>query len=204
MIAPSTHIQSSAVSNASATFNEMHQFIGRVTDGLPDQLVGIYAPGKFEHPVVQQPDGQPVYVSTNPDQITQFGLPSQFGSVGLLAHNSLAGGDFFRLEIGSPVYLVYGDGSTRSYAVTSIRRYQALDPENPYSVFVDPHNPNRQLTSGDLFKIVYTQAKSVVLQTCIEEDGDASWGRIFITAEETTQNPFSSGRPARLASLRKH
>ena len=194
MTAPSTHTLSPSGSS------EMNRFIRKVADGAANQLVGIYAPGKFEHPIVQQPAGQPVFVSSDPDQVTQFGLPSQFGAIGLLAHNSLAGSDFFRLRIGSLFYLVYGDGSSTSYQVNSILRYQALDPENPYSVFVDPSKPGQRLTSGDLFRIIYTHGRSVVIQTCIEENGEASWGRIFIRAAQTASTRFKFVPPIRLAA----
>lgn len=198
MTAPTTHIFSSP------SMGDLYRFIRKVSQGRADQLVGIYAPGKFAHPIIQQPADQPVYVSTDPDQVTQFGLPAQFGTIGLLAHNSLAGEDFFSLEIGSTFLLIYGDGTTSSYTVQSIQRFQALDPENPYSTFVDPQSPKQRLTSGDLFRQIYTRGKQVVFQTCIAEDGEASWGRIFIQAVQTGVESAKTNPLRNLATLRLH
>jgi hypothetical protein len=161
----------------------LQAFTHMVMNGNPAQVVGIFVPGGFSHSIVQQPTDQPVYVSTNPDQVTQYGLPAKFGAVGLLAHNNLAGGDFYQLAIGQRFLLVYGDGSVRSFTVRSIEKYRALDPENPYSNFVDALSPGPQISSNDLFQRIYTKNGNVVFQTCIDADGDPSWGRMFITAQ---------------------
>jgi hypothetical protein len=158
-------------------------FVHSLMNGKPGQIVGIFVPGGFSHPIVQQPTDQPVYVSTNPDQVTQYGLPFKFGAVGLLAHNNLAGGDFYKLTIGQRFVLIYGDGSIRSFTIRSIEKYRALDPENPYSNFVDAQTPGPEISSSDLFQRIYTKSGEVVFQTCIDADGDPSWGRMFITAQ---------------------
>lgn len=67
--------------------------------------------------------------------------------------------------------------------------YQALDPENPYSDFIDADQPGAQLTSGDLFKQVYTDQDRVVFQTCIDKNGNASWGRLFVIATPLPDHP---------------
>jgi len=60
--------------------------------------------------------------------LTQFSLPSQFGNVGLLAHNTLSGKFFFQLEVGQEVRLVYGDGRVEYFVIQRILQYQALQP----------------------------------------------------------------------------
>jgi hypothetical protein len=169
--------------------SKLKSFIQRVANGNSKQVVGIYAPGVFAHPIVQQPTGQTVYVSNEPDQVTQFGLPSHFGTVALLAHNGLAGMDFFKLGVGSSFELVYGSGTIRRYQVSSIQKFQALDPENPYSNFLDTQSAGPELTSAQLFRQVYTHPGDVVFQTCIEEAGEPSWGRMFITAHPVPTEP---------------
>ena len=170
-------------SRAVASTPRLQAFVHSVMNGNPAQVVGIFVPGGFSHPIVQQPTDQPVYVSTIPDQVTQYGLPSKFGAVGLLAHNNLAGGDFYQLAAGQRFLLVYGDGSIRSFTIRTIEKYRALDPENPYSNFVDALAPGPEITSNELFQRIYTKTGEVVFQTCIDEDGDPSWGRMFITAQ---------------------
>ena len=57
----------------------------------------------------------------------------------------------------------------------------ALEPNNPYSNFVDLSN-NQVLNAVDLFMEVYANEGTVVIQTCIEKNGEPSWGRLFIQA----------------------
>ncbi len=166
-------------------------FIHSVTNGKPGQVVGIFVPGEFSHPIIQQPASQPVFVSSDQDQVTQYGLPSKFGAIGLLAHNNLAGGDFYKLAVGQRFLLVYGDGSVRSFTVRAIEKYRALEPENPYSNFVDVQTPGPEISSNDLFQRIYTQKDEVIFQTCIAADGDPSWGRMFISAKPDSLPAFS-------------
>ncbi|HOD06176.1 MAG TPA: hypothetical protein PKH92_14115, partial [Anaerolineaceae bacterium] len=105
---------------------ELSEFIAGVKNGQPDQLVGIYAAGALTQPIVQQPVTDPAFVSTQPGEVTQFGLASNYGTIGLLAHNYLAGADFFELAAGQLIVLVYGDGRLAYYQVQSVQQYQAL------------------------------------------------------------------------------
>jgi hypothetical protein len=181
--------------------SRLKHFIQSVINGNASQVVGILAPGEFTHPIIQQPKGNAVYVSDDPDQLTQYGLPSQYGTIALLAHNTLAGGDFYKLRLGSSFDLVFGNGSTKRFQVSSIQEYQALDPENPYSSFVIAGSPAPKLSSGDLFRRVYTHPGDVVFQTCIARDGQPSWGRIFITAHPVTNQPEYTTPSFQLASV---
>ncbi|HET8685819.1 MAG TPA: hypothetical protein VFM18_04050, partial [Methanosarcina sp.] len=56
-------------------------------------------------PVVQQPQGEPNYVSTNSGELTLFASASQYGNIGLLAHNYLSGKAFSHLSIGQEIRL---------------------------------------------------------------------------------------------------
>jgi hypothetical protein len=80
------------------------------------------------------------------------------------------------------VALIYGDGKVRYYVVVAIDRYQALQPHNPFSEFIDLSN-NSRLTSTDLFYREYNGDGELVLQTCIEMDGSPSWGRYFVKSK---------------------
>lgn len=163
------------------------EFLNSVTNQQPGVVVGIHVPGIFSLPVLQQPEGQPAYVSEKNNIITQFGITSAYNNIGLLAHNYLSGKEFFKLKQGQDVVVVYGDRKLETYRVVSIQRYQALEPNSYTSDFIDLDDPNQtRLTSGELFNRVYTKGDYVVFQTCIAANGNASWGRLFILAEKVS------------------
>lgn len=155
-------------------------FVSSVTNGNSAQVTGIYVDGVMAYGVVGQ-GGSAAFVSEQPNVVTQFGLASQYGSQGFLAHNYLAGGAFTNIGIGQTITLVYGDGSTREFQVTGTQRYQALSPDSTQSNFVDLGS-GEQISASTLFHKVYNNKNSLVLQTCIEQDGISTWGRLFITA----------------------
>ena len=157
------------------------QFVAQVANGEADELRGLYVPGILADVIVSQPQGQPTFVSSQQGAVTQFDLAAKFGTVGLLAHNYLAGSDFSLLEEGQVLYLVYGYGRTETYIVSRTMRYQALSPNSPTSDFVDLETGEKLSASG-LFAKTFQREGDVVLQTCIYADGDASWGRLFIIA----------------------
>jgi hypothetical protein len=168
------------------------QFRASLQNGNSDVLVGVFAPNAFAFPVVQQPGKNATYVDTHPGVVTQFAAPSSYGTVGLLAHDNLAGADFYKLQAGETFFLVYGDGSVKPFMVEEIRQFQALQPENPYSNFLDLEHPSDQLTSGQVFSEIYAHPNQVVFQTCLDRDGDPSWGRTFIIAAPRTLSSMLS------------
>ncbi|NPV56028.1 MAG: hypothetical protein HPY76_05035 [Anaerolineae bacterium] len=186
---PVTGAQAAAHSDEITTsLPALEEFIQQVMVVGSTQVTGIYAPDLFAIKVIQQPAGNPGFVSTSPDEITQFNMAAQYGVTGLLAHNHLAGAAFSNLQTGSVVYLVHGDSSLTYYQITEIHRYQATSPTSPYSNFVDLDDPDHVvITSTTLFNEVYTQSGRLVLQTCIANGAELSWGRLFILAEPITQ-----------------
>jgi hypothetical protein len=155
-------------------------FVKSVTDGS-NGVRGVYVPGLFALSVRQQPAGNAGYVSTAANTVTQFGMAANYGVTGLLAHNYLAGRSFSALVAGQVVSVVYGDGSVKKYAVSGIYQFQALDPTNPSSDFVNL-NTGARLTASNLFGQMYGGAGHLTFQTCIARDGNSSWGRLFIIA----------------------
>lgn len=161
--------------------------------GSESRIVGIYAPGAFALPVIQQPTSNPGFVSNEPGVVTQFGLATDYGTTGFLAHNTLSGTHFFDLKVGQTIVLVYGDGRVRTYIIHDQLSYQALTPNSPYSRFRDLEHSGIELSSTDLFNQVYTTEGQVIFQTCIESDGLENWGRYFVLALPTGRIPhFSS------------
>ncbi len=177
---PSPALADAAV-NPGSTAIPLTEFAATVSNGK-DIVTGVYAVDSFSFPVVQQPKRNFAAVSTAPEIVTQFGLAAQYNNVGLLAHNYLAGANFFDLTVGQRIYLVYGTGRVEAFTVTQVLQYQALSPYSPYSEFKSLDN-GETLSAGNMFKLVYTGARHLALQTCIERNGNSSWGRLFVIAE---------------------
>jgi hypothetical protein len=178
---------SSKIASSTAMVS-LDDFISSVTTTGTDALAGIYIPGQFALPILQQPSDSPAYVSTNDGVVTQFAMASQYGSVGLLAHNFLSGQKFFDLQEGMEITLIYGNGNISHYRIKTIERYQALTPESVYSDFVDMADTSATpLDSTQLFKHVYASENNsrLVLQTCIAGENSSSAGRLFVIAENT-------------------
>jgi hypothetical protein len=172
-------------------------FARSVQNNQADVLRGVYVPSVLAFPIVQQPASNPGYVSLTDGEITQFGLPSQFGNVGLLAHNNLSGRYFSQLTLGQEVRLVYGDGKVEYFVITKLFQFQALQPTSQYSSFRDLSN-NKTLTTEQMFNKAYRGDRHVTFQTCIEANGEPSWGRLFVIATPKSQysQPVHFGWPS--------
>src|SRR5215207_4153630 len=162
-------------------------FSKAVQNGKADSLRGVYVPNVLALPVVQQPSGNAGYVSSNDGQATQFAMASQFGNVGLLAHNYLSGKSFSQIAVGQEVRLVYGDGRVEYFVVTEILQYQALQPTSPWSSFRSLKD-DTTLTAEQMFKLVYAGDRHLTFQTCIHAEENSSWGRLFVVAVPKTDS----------------
>jgi hypothetical protein len=156
-------------------------FVESVADGNPN-IRGVYIPDVLALKVIQQPSNQPAFVSIDPDTATQFQMASSYGAVGLLAHNYLAGAYFDDTRVGDKISVVHGDGQIEEYQINSILRFQALQPSNVRSGFLETSS-QKQYTAEELFKIVYGGKPHLTLQTCIAKGTVNSWGRLFVIAE---------------------
>jgi len=193
-IIPVTSFQQGYYAPALNNHSTLPRFVARVaTSGSPYQIAGVFLTGLLELPVLQQPSNNPGYVSSDPDSVTQFNMVNQYGSVALLAHNYLAGQRFFNLKNGQILSLVYGNRQVTYYRIVEIRKYQALSPNSPYSSFIDLADPEEKIISvTDLFFDVYGQSGRLILQTCIEAEGQSSWGRLSIIAVPIAPFPPST------------
>jgi len=169
-------ISALAMGNSTPSFTD---FSNSVQNGQANVLTGVYVSNVMALPVVQQPYGSPGYVSNNDGEATQFRMASQFGNVGLLAHNHLSGSSFSQLAVGQEVRLVYGDGSVEYFVIAEVLQYQALQPNSPYSSFRNL-DKDETLSAEEMFKRVYFGDHHVTFQTCIEAEGNLSWGRLFV------------------------
>ena len=168
-----------------ARIPDFTEFSQAVHNGKADTLGGVYVQNVLALPVVQQPAGNSGYVSNNDRQVTQFAMASQYGNVGLLAHNYLSGSVFSQLVVGQEVRLVYGDGTVEYFIVKEILQYQAMQPNSQWSSFRDLKD-DTVLTAEQMFKRVYAGNRHVTFQTCIYAEGISSWGRLFVVAVPKT------------------
>ncbi len=157
-------------------------FVEKVKNGQADELRGVYIPNVLAAPVIQQPAGMYGFVSSWQNIMTQFSLASKLGSTGLLAHDNLVGKSFAVLQNGQEFHLIYGDGQISTFVVSEILQFQALEPTSISSSFVDLESGDI-LTTSELFMKIYDRPGQVILQTCINADNNASWGRLFIIAK---------------------
>src|SRR5512140_931609 len=170
-----------ALRNPESTLPDFASFSSSVQNGEANTLRGAYVPDLLALPVVQQPTDQPFYVSGRDGELTQFAMVSRYGNIGLLAHNTLSGRLFSSLTLGQEVRLVYGDGAVQYFVVAQILRFQALQPESVTSSFRNL-DKDEVLTAGAAFNRAYAGKRHLVFQTCIEANGNGSWGRLFVIA----------------------
>lgn len=174
-----------AMGNSTARLPDFTVFSQAVQNGKAESLRGVYVPNVLALPIVQQPSGNAGYVSSKDGQATQFAMASQFGNVGLLAHNYLSGKSFSQIAVGQEVRLIYGDGRVEYFIVTEILQYQALQPNSPWSSFRSL-NDDTTLNAEQMFKRVYDGDRHLTFQTCIQAEGILSWGRLFVVAVPKT------------------
>jgi hypothetical protein len=176
----------------------LNDFVQSVMNGNANQVVGVYVPGTVALPIIQQPRNDANFVSRDPEIITQFDAASRFKTIGLLAHNYLAGTHFYNMRMDQVVIVVYGNGRLSYYRISEVQQFQALTPNSPQSDFLDLGHPNSgTMSAGDLFNRMYTQGDRVVFQTCILANGDSSWGRMFVIA-----TPLEAGSVMQQSPLR--
>ncbi len=160
---------------------DLKHFSESLVNGNSQTLRGAYVADLFALPVVQQPEDQADYVSREPESLTQFEKAAEFGDIGLLAHNDLSGRLFPRIQYNQNIYLVYGDGRIETFIVIGTQKFQAL---SPFSIHSDFRNleTSKVLSAEELFQSVYMGPRHLTLQTCISENGNLSWGRLFVIA----------------------
>jgi hypothetical protein len=164
-----------------ASPSALDEFAVEVSDGQAGVVRGVYVAGSLALRVRQQPEANALYISTAPDATTQFRYAAYTNVIGLLAHNYLAGSSFFNLSVGQEVWIIYGDGARQGYVVTDVYRYQALTPNSTRSEFLDL-DTGEVLSSTRLYDRVYRGEHHVTFQTCIQENGLSTWGRLFVIA----------------------
>jgi hypothetical protein len=165
---------------------ELSTFLQTVSNGEANQLRGVFVPGIMAVQVVEQGENGAGYISREEETLTRFGMADAFGTVGLLAHNHLAGKYFASLKPGQIVYLIYGNSQVNAYMITQVLSFQANEPYNPYGTFRNLET-GTESSAEELFRQVYTGSFHITLQTCIAQGDQPSWGRLFVIAIPLTE-----------------
>jgi hypothetical protein len=172
----------SQTASDTANLPSISEFTQQVSDGQADQVRGIYVSRVMALHIVPQPQGDPSFISAEEGTATLFQTASFFGVTGLLAHNFLSGRDFFHLTSGQEINVIYGDGHLRNYRVSQIDDFQRLSINDLRSNFMELSS-GLQKTADQVFADFYQGSPHLTLQTCIERDGEWSWGVRFIKAD---------------------
>jgi len=136
--------------------------------------------------IASQPSGSIGYVSSMPGVVTSFQQAEILGSTGLIAHNYLSGGEFFDLQIGDSIAIsAKQENDTLEYRVVAVEQYQALQPTSIHSRFLNLES-GENISAHQLSQHIYGREGHLILQTCIENDGNLEWGRLFVIAEPVT------------------
>ncbi len=188
---------------ASGGMPAFSDFVSGVVNGHAEIIRGVYVPGILAFPVVQQPANDPQAVSEDSGVITQFGQAAQNHVIGLLAHNTLAGAFFYGLGIGQEIRIVYGDGRVDYYVVNNLSRFKVIHPGRQDIGYMDL-STDRIYNTQDLFAVFYRGKAHVTFQTCIQQDGDLSWGRFFVTAVPVPKLYFRELDALGLSDLQKN
>jgi hypothetical protein len=158
-----------------------HSFVAQVSDGEAEKVRGVYVPGVFALPVIQQPETDVTFVSDKQGVITEFRKAARNNITGLLAHNYLSGGLFYELSPNQEVRIIYGDGTIRLYEVSSIHSFQKLKPLSVRGPMIDLGNGMR-VSTREVFNRFYNGEHQVTFQTSLEREGNLNWGLTFIVA----------------------
>ena len=163
---------------------DLTTFANLVENGQKDVLQGVYVKHLMALKVVRQPVGNDNFVSPIKGYLTEFRQATRQGNIGLLTHNYLGGQVFFQLSPGQEIQLIYGDKKIKTFVITDIQQYQALSPNSPTSNFINL-DTKKQLSASSLFSKIYADGSGkLILQTCIFENQNPTWGRLFVIAEQ--------------------
>ncbi|HUN22984.1 MAG TPA: hypothetical protein PK299_07650 [Anaerolineales bacterium] len=163
--------------------SDLLSFVEDAKIGSPE-LTGLYIEDLLSMPIIQQENQQPNWVSGSFNTVTQYYYASLTNTIGILAHNYLAGAYFYEITENQTISIVDGLGNIQSFRVVELKRYQALSPNSPETNLMD-------LETGEVFEAYEIYIKyyvsqpgetKLVLQTCIENNGNGSWGRYFVVA----------------------
>lgn len=177
---------SSASADSEGSGDPLADLIARQMNGNPDQVVGAYVEEIMAAEVVQQPEDDGEWVSSQVNTLTNYQAASALGVKGLLANPEQTGALFSQLQQGQDVIIINGDGSLLTYQVVATLEFQVVTPGDPNSDLIELQYKIR-MPAEVVFAGIYNGTDRVVFQTNIVRDGITNWGRMYVVAF-----PFSS------------
>lgn len=160
---------------------EFLNFINQVKDGEAGVVKGVFVDGTLALKVVQQPEKNWKFVSEKLGTATQFQSATANEIVGLLAHNYLSGKLFYKLKPGMEVGIIFGDGAVKVYKIQKSASYKKMDSSSLTSDLVE-QSTGQLYSTQEVFDQFYTGRDHITFQTCLERDGNWSWGLYFVMA----------------------
>lgn len=160
----------------------LEEFTEAVTTGEADRITGLYVPEIGGFYVIQQPAGNDGIVSPVEGVLTQFLRPASSRVIGLLAHNYASGVWFERIKTGSLLYVLFGDGRREVYRLKIKKQFQAVNSDSPTSDFINLTNGETN-SADEIYQQMYAGKPHLTLQTCIEQNDNLNWGRLFLLAD---------------------
>lgn len=158
------------------------ELMDRLTSRQDLFQMGVYVPGVMALPVIRQPEDNSLFVSAKSSVLTQFSEAAANGILGILAHNFLAGGLFYNIDLGQDIWIIEGVNEFKHYKVSRIEQYQRIHNTNAPDEYIDL-TTNEELSTPEVFARYYAGEHRLTLQTCLEKDGDGDWGLTFIVAD---------------------
>lgn len=152
--------------------------------------------GQHQYVVQQQPADGETYVSPSAGTVTQFQTAlNRWSSIGILAHNNLAGASFFSLEVGDRITVEFDNGLPRDFEVYDIRQYQDVSDDQSFSLFDQVGDGSNDVFSTlTVMSAVYGNAGYLTLQTCIARGNSSHWGVEFVLARPV-KKPSQPAKP---------
>ncbi|MEJ2601503.1 MAG: hypothetical protein P8Z00_24475 [Anaerolineales bacterium] len=86
------------------------------------------------------------------------------------------------MRTGQALNLIFGDGRVQRYRISKIDDFQRLSVTDMRSNFVELKSGSKE-TTNQVFADFYQGQPHLTLQTCIERNGEWSWGVRFIKAD---------------------
>jgi hypothetical protein len=120
-------------------------------------------------------------VPMQPETVGLFRRAWGDGNTGIVAHDYLAGANFYRLRQGSRVAVRYSNGVWQRYTVYRVSVWLATDPGKDWTDYTDGQ---RRLSQFDLYREMYLPGQ-LTLQTCYHGDR----GLFFVQAISAGENP---------------
>lgn len=160
----------------------LEDFASRVVSGDANRITGVYVPDFGGFYVIQQSSSNSGSVSPVNGVLTQFMRPASNRVIGLLAHNYASGFWFNKFPDESLIHVFFGDGRMETYQLRDKFRFEAVNSNSMESDFIDLDSGTKY-SALQVYEEMYAGEPHLTLQTCIQNQDELNWGRMFLLAD---------------------